>query len=87
MGDSETDSTIVESAASVSVRRHSQQSLNRDFLKGYQQKGFRITLRRACGGSQIDPAKIAIRTSRACLEGGLFRAAVAEKLQDHEIRT
>jgi len=39
-------------------------------------------------GSQIDPAKIANPHIRAhALEGRLFRSAVAETLQDHEIRT
>ena len=39
-------------------------------------------------GSQIDPANIANPHIRAhALEGRLFRSAVAETLQDHEIRT
>ena len=39
-------------------------------------------------GSQIDPANIANLHIRAhALEGRLFRSAVVEILQDHEIRT
>jgi len=86
MGRLETDSTIVNQRERV-VRSISQQSLTR-LLKGYQQKRFRITCAALVVGSQIDPANIANPHIRAhALEGRLFRSAVAETLQDHEIHT
>jgi hypothetical protein len=86
MGKLETDSTKVNQRERV-VRSISRQSLTR-LLKGYQQKGFRIRLAALVVGSQIDPANIANPHIRAhALEGRLFRSAVAETLQDHEIRT
>jgi hypothetical protein len=86
MGKLETDSTIVNQRERV-VRSISQQALT-SLLKGYQQKGFRIKRAALVVGSQIDPANIANPHIRAhALEGQLFRSAVAETLQDHEIRT
>jgi hypothetical protein len=86
MGKLETEPTIVNQRERV-VRSISQQSLTR-LLKGYQQKGFRIMRAALVVGSQIDPANIANPHIRAhALEGRLFRSAVAEILQDHEIRT
>ena len=86
MGKLETEPTIVNQRECV-VRSISRQSLTR-FLKGYQQKRFRIMRAALVVGSQIDPAKIANPHIRAhALEGRLFRSAVAETLQDHEIRT
>jgi hypothetical protein len=56
-------------------------------LKGYRQKGFRIMRAALVVGSQIDPANIANPHIRAhALEGRLFRSAVAETLQDYQIR-
>src|SRR6266576_2265513 len=58
------------------------------FLKGYQQKGFRIRRASLVVGSQIDPAKIANPHIRAhALEGQLFRSAMEQTLQDHKVRT
>jgi hypothetical protein len=86
MGKLETEPTIVNQRERV-VRSISQQSLTR-LLKGYEQKGFRITSAALVVGSQIDPANIANPHIRAhALEGWLFRSAVAEILQEHEIRT
>ena len=86
MGKLETDSTKVNQRERV-VRSISQQSLTR-LLKGYQQKGFQIMRAALVVGSQINPANIANPHIRAhALEGRLFRSAVAETLQDHEIRT
>src|SRR5439155_22340066 len=65
----------------------SQQSFTR-LLKRYRQKGFRIRHAALVVGSQIDPANIANSHIRAhALEGRLFRSAMAETLQDHEIST
>ena len=86
MGTLETDSTKVNQRERV-VRSISQQSLTR-LLKGYRRKRFRIMRAALVVGSQIDPANIANPHIRAhALEGRLFRSAVAETLQDHEIRT
>jgi ABC-type branched-subunit amino acid transport system substrate-binding protein len=86
MGKLETDSTKLNQRERV-VRSISQQSLT-SLLKGYQQKGFRIRRAALVVGSQIDPANIANPQIRAhALEGQLFRSAVAETLQDHEIRS
>jgi hypothetical protein len=86
MGKLETDSRIVNQRERV-VRSISQQSLTR-LLKGYQQKGFRIRCAALVVGSKIDPANIKNPHIRAhALEGRLFWSAVAEILQDHEIRT
>ena len=86
MGELETEPTKLNQREHV-VRSISQQSLTR-LLKDYRQKGFRIRRAALVGGSQIDPANIANSHIRAhALEGRLFRSAVAEILQDHEIRT
>ena len=86
MGKLETDSTKVNQRERV-VRNISQQSLTR-LLKGYRRKGFRIRRAALVVGSQIDPANIANPHIRAhALEGRLFRSAVEETLQKHEIRT
>jgi hypothetical protein len=86
MGKLETDSTKVNQRECV-VQNISQQLLTR-LLTGYQQKGFRIRRAALVVGSQIDPANIANPHIRAhALEGRLFRSAVEQTLQDHEIRT
>jgi hypothetical protein len=86
MGKLETDSTKLSQRERV-VRSISQQSLTR-LLKGYRQEGFWIRRAALAVGSQIDPANIANPHIRAhALEGQLFRSAVAETLQDHEICT
>ena len=86
MGELETDSTKVNERERV-VRSISQRSLAR-LLRDYRRKGFRIMRAALVVGSQIDPAKIANPHIRAhALEGRLFRSAVAETLQAHEIRT
>ncbi len=86
MGKLETDSTKVNQRERV-VRSISQQSFTR-LLKRYRQKGFRIRHAALVVGSQIDPANIANLHIRAhALEGRLFRSAIAETLQDHEIST
>ena len=69
------------------VRSISQQSLT-GLLKDYRRKGFRIMRAAVVVGSQINPANIANPHIRAhALEGRLFRLAVTETLQAHEIRT
>jgi hypothetical protein len=86
MGKLETDSAKVNQRERV-VRRISQQSLTK-LLKDYRRKGFRIMRAALVVGSQINPANIANPHIRAhALEGRLFRSAVAETLQAHEIRT
>ena len=86
MGKLEMEPTIVNRRERV-VRSISQQSLA-TLLEGYRQKGFRIMRSALVVGSQIDPTNIANPHIRAhALEGRLFRSAVAETLQDHEIRT
>jgi hypothetical protein len=86
MGKLETDSAKVNQRERV-VRSLSQQSLAR-LLKEYRRKGFRIMRAALVVGSQINPANIANPHIRAhALEGRLFRSAVAESLQAHDIRT
>jgi hypothetical protein len=86
MGKLETDPTRLNQRERV-VRSISQQSLT-TLLKGYEQKGFRISGAALAGGSQIDPANIANPHIRAhALEGRLFRSAVQQTLQDHGICT
>jgi hypothetical protein len=86
MGKLEMDSTKLNQRERV-VRSISQQALT-TLLKGYWQNGFRIMRAALVVGSQIDPANIANPHIRAhALEGRLFRSAVAETLQDHEIHT
>jgi hypothetical protein len=82
----ETDSAEVNRRERV-VRCIAQQSLT-TLLNGYQQKGFRIRRAALVVGSKIGPAAIANPHIRAhALEGRLFRSAVEQALQDHEIRT
>jgi len=86
MGKLEMEPTIVNRRERV-VRSISQQSLTR-LLTDYRQKGFRISRAALVVGSRIDPDNIANPHIRAhALEGRLFRSAVAEVLQDHEICT
>jgi hypothetical protein len=86
MGKLETDSTKLKHREHV-VRSISQESLMR-LLKGYRQRGFRIERAALVVGSEIDPADIANPHIRAhALEGRLFRSAVEQTLQDHEVRT
>lgn len=86
MGKLETDSAKINQRERM-VRSISQQSLAR-LLKNYRRKGFRIMRAALVVGSQINPANIANPHIRAhALEGRLFRSAVAETLQAHEIRT
>jgi hypothetical protein len=86
MGTLETDSTKLDRREHV-VRCIAQQSLA-TLLVGYRQKGYRIKRAALVVGSQIDPSTIANPHIRAhAFEGRLFRSAVAETLQDHEIRT
>jgi hypothetical protein len=86
MGKLETNSTKLNHRERV-VRRVSRHSLTK-LLNGYRQRGFRIERASLVVGSQIDPANIANPHIRAhALEGRLFRSAVEETLQDHEIRT
>jgi hypothetical protein len=86
MGKLETNSTKLNHRERV-VRRVSRHSLTK-LLNGYRQRGFRIERAALVVGSQIDPANIANPHIRAhALEGRLFQTAVAETLQDHEIRT
>src|SRR5262245_54228601 len=84
-GKLETDSAKVNQGERA-VRSISQQSLT-TLLNGYWQKGFRIRRAALVVGSQIDPANIANPHIRAhALEGRLFRSALEQSLQHHEIR-
>jgi len=84
MGKLEADSVKVNQRERA-VRSISQQSLTK-LLKGYWQKGFRISRAALVVGSQIDPANIANPHIRAhALEGRLFRSVVEQALHDHEI--
>jgi hypothetical protein len=86
MGKLETDSRIVNRRERV-VRRIAQQSLGA-LVTGYRQKGYRIRRAALVVGSQIDPAIIANPHIRAhAFEGRLFRLAIEETLEAHEIRT
>jgi len=86
MGKLETDSAKVNHRERA-VRSISQESLT-TLLKGYSQKGFRISRAALVVGSQIDPARIANPHIRAhALEGRLFRSVIEQVLHDHEIRT
>jgi len=86
MGKLETDSIKVNRRERV-VRCIAQESLG-TLLTGYRQKGYRIRRAALVVGSQIDPAIIANPHIRAhALEGWLFRSAVEETLEAHEIRT
>jgi hypothetical protein len=86
MGKLETNSAKVNQRERV-VRTISQQSLAR-LLKGYRGKGFRIMRAALVVGSQINPANIANLHIRAhALEGRLFRSAIEQSLQAHQIRT
>ena len=86
MGELETNHTTLRRREHV-VRRVSQQSLT-TLLTRYQENGFRIMRAALVVGSQIDPARIANPHIRAhALEGRLFRSAVVDTLQDHQIRT
>src|SRR5262252_3452351 len=86
MGELETDSTKLDQRE-LAVRNVSRQALAK-LLKDYQRKRFRINRAALVVGSQIDPARIANPHIRAhALEGRLFRSAVVDTLQDHQIRT
>ena len=86
MGKLETDPTKLDRREHV-VRCIAQQSLA-TLLVGYRQKGYRIKRAALAVGSQIDPSTVANPHIRAhALEGRLFRSAVAETLQDQEIRS
>jgi hypothetical protein len=85
-GKLETDSIKLNRRERV-VRGISQESLTR-LLNCYQKKRFQIKRAALVVGSQIDPARIANPHIRAhALEGRLFRSAVVDTLQDHQIRT
>ena len=85
-GKLESDFKIVNQREGV-VRCITQQSLG-TLLTGYGQKGYRISRAALIVGSQIDPASIANAHIRAhAFEGRLFRSAVEEALEAHEIRT
>jgi hypothetical protein len=86
MGKLETDSTKLNYRERV-VRSSSQQSLAK-LLKDYWRKGFWIRRAALVVGSQIDPTDIANAHIRAhAFEGRLFRSAVEQTLQDHNICT
>jgi hypothetical protein len=69
------------------VRSISQQSLAR-LLEDYRRNGFRIMRAALVIGRQIKPSSSANPQRRShALGGRLFRSAVAETLQTHEIRT
>jgi hypothetical protein len=86
MGKLETDSGVV-SRRERAVRRIAQQSLG-TLLTSYRQKGYRIRQAVLVVGSQIDPTIITNPHIRAhAFEGRLFRSAVEQTLEAHEIRT
>ena len=84
MGKLETDSKVVSRRERL-VRRIARQSLG-TLLTSYRQKGYRVKRAALVVGSQIDPAIIANPHIRAhAFEGRLFRSAVQEILEAHEI--
>jgi len=84
-GKLETDSRIVD-RRERRVRRIAQQSLG-TLLTSYRQKGYRIRRAVLVVGSQIDPTIISNPHIRAhAFEGRLFRSAVEQTLEAHEIR-
>ena len=86
MGKLETDSRVVSRRERL-VRRIAQQSIG-TLLTSYRQKGYRIRRAALVVGSQIDPTIIANPHIRAhAFEGRLFRLAVEQTLEAHEIRT
>lgn len=86
MGKLETDSAKTNQRERV-VRNISQRSITK-LIEDYQQKGFRIKSATLVVGSQVNPADIANPHIRAhALEGRLFRSALADSLQAHEICT
>ena len=86
MGKLETDSRVVSRRERL-VRRIAQQSLG-TLLTSYGQKGYRIRRAALVVGSQIDPTIIANPHIRAhAFEGRLFRSAVEQALEAHEIST
>jgi len=86
MGKLETDSRVVSRRERL-VRRIAQQSLG-TLLTSYRQKGYRIRQAVLVVGSQIDPTIITNPHIRAhAFEGRLFRLAVEQTLEAHEIRT
>jgi hypothetical protein len=85
-GKLETDTRVVSRRERV-VRRIAQQSLG-TLLTSYRQKGYRIRQAALVVGSQIDPTIIANPHIRAhAFEGRLFRSAVEQTLEAHEICT
>jgi hypothetical protein len=86
MGQLETSSRIVNRRERV-VRCIAQQSLG-TLLTGYGQKNYRIRRAALVVGSRIDPEIIANPHIRAhAFEGRLFRSAVEQTLEAHEIHT
>jgi hypothetical protein len=86
MGKLETDSRVV-SRRERAVWRIAQQSLG-TLLTSYRQKGYRIRQAVLVVGSQIDPTIITNPHIRAhAFEGRLFRLAIEQTLEAHEIPT
>src|SRR5438270_6252742 len=86
MGKLETNTTKINRRMRV-VRGVAQQSIA-TLLAGCREKGYAISRAALVVGSQIDPASIANPHIRAhALEGQLFRSAMEQTLQDHNVRT
>ncbi len=86
MGKLETDTQKTNRRRDI-VQRITRQSITK-LLADYRRKGHPITRSGLVVGSQIDPATIANPHIRAhALEGQLFRSALEEALNAHDIRT
>jgi hypothetical protein len=85
-GQLETDAKKTNRRTSI-VHRVTKQSIS-DLLSDYRRKGYSITCASLVIGSQIDPASVANPHIRAhALEGQLFRSALEQALNTHDIRT
>jgi hypothetical protein len=84
-GQLETDAKKINRRTDI-VHRITKQSIT-DLLADYQSKGYGIRRASLVVGSQLDPATIANPHIRAhALEGQLFRSALEQALNAHEIR-
>ena len=85
-GQLETDAKKTNRRTGI-VHRVTKQSIT-DLLSDYRRKGYSITCASLVIGSQIDPASIANPHIHAhALEGQLFRSALEQALNAHDIRT
>jgi len=85
-GQLETDAKKTSRRTDI-VHRITKQSIT-DLLSDYQRKGYVLTCASLVVGSQLNPATIANPHIRAhALEGQLFRAALEQALNAHDVHT